>query len=62
MREAQVLQRFCGAMRSVGIPIYEQRLGKGTVQSVVDLGDLDELKFTSGKWLTAEGDWINEKE
>lgn len=59
---ASASEILAGAMRSVGIPIYgTTTFGKGTVQSVVDLGDLDELKFTSGKWVTAEGDWINEK-
>ena len=59
---ASASEILAGAMRSVDIPIYgTTTFGKGTVQSVVDLGDVDELKFTSGKWLTADGDWINEK-
>jgi len=59
---ASASEILAGAMRSVGIPIYgTTTFGKGTVQSVVDLGAADELKFTSGKWLTAEGEWINEK-
>lgn len=58
---ASASEILAGAMRSVGIPIYgTTTFGKGTVQSVVGLGATDELKFTSGKWLTADGEWINE--
>lgn len=58
---ASASEILAGAMRSVGIPIYgTTTFGKGTVQSVVELGPTDELKFTSGKWLTADGEWINE--
>ena len=58
---ASASEILAGAMHSVGIPLYGQTtFGKGTVQSVVSLGDSDEVKFTSGRWLTAEGDWINE--
>jgi carboxyl-terminal processing protease len=58
---ASASEILAGAMRSVGIPIYGQTtFGKGTVQSVVELGVDDEVKFTSGKWLTADGNWINE--
>lgn len=59
---ASASEILAGAMQSVGIPIYgTTTFGKGTVQSVVSLGVDDELKFTSGKWLTADGEWINEK-
>lgn len=59
---ASASEILAGAMQSVGIPIYgTTTFGKGTVQSIVELGTDDELKFTSGKWLTAEGEWINEK-
>lgn len=59
---ASASEILAGAMRSVGIPIYgNTTFGKGTVQSLVALRAEDELKFTSGKWLTAEGDWINEE-
>jgi len=59
---ASASEILAGAMESVGIPIYgTTTFGKGTVQSVVSLGANDELKFTSGKWLTADGEWINEK-
>ncbi len=59
---ASASEILAGAMHSVGIPLYGQTtFGKGTVQSVVSLGESDEVKFTSGKWLTAEGEWINEE-
>lgn len=35
--------------------------GKGTVQTVSYLEDGSNLKFTTGKWLTPNGNWINEK-
>lgn len=58
---ASASEILAGAMRSVNIPIYGMTsFGKGTVQSVVTLGANDEVKFTSGKWLTADGEWINE--
>ena len=34
--------------------------GKGTVQEVVDLEDGNQYKFTTKKWLTSKGKWINE--
>lgn len=59
---ASASEILAGAMRSAGIPIYgDTTFGKGTVQSVVELGEEDEVKFTSGKWLTADGEWINEE-
>lgn len=35
--------------------------GKGTVQTVSYLPDGSNLKYTTGKWLTPNGNWINEK-
>lgn len=35
--------------------------GKGTVQEVSYLDGGANLKFTTGKWLTPKGNWINEK-
>lgn len=59
---ASASEILAGAMRSVDIPIYgTTTFGKGTVQSILALGDNDEVKFTSGKWLTADGVWINEE-
>ena len=35
--------------------------GKGTVQSVVDITDNSELKYTNAKWLTPNGNWIHKE-
>ncbi|MFC4354664.1 S41 family peptidase [Chryseomicrobium palamuruense] len=35
--------------------------GKGTVQSVEDLEDGSNIKLTTAKWLTPDGNWIHEK-
>lgn len=58
---ASASEILAGAMRSVDIPIYgTTTFGKGTVQSVVSVTESDEVKYTSGKWLTADEEWINE--
>lgn len=41
----------------VGVNSY----GKGTVQSASDLSSGDTIKYTVQKWLTPDGNWINEK-
>lgn len=41
----------------VGLPSF----GKGTVQSVEDLDDGSNIKLTTAKWLTPNGNWIHEK-
>ncbi len=43
--------------RIVGINSY----GKGTVQSASDLKSGDTIKYTVQKWLTPDGNWVNEK-
>lgn len=35
--------------------------GKGTIQELITLPDNSEYKFTTKKWLTPRGNWINEK-
>ncbi len=35
--------------------------GKGTVQSVIDISDKSELKYTNAKWLTPNGNWIHKE-
>ena len=35
--------------------------GKGTVQEVLEQKDGSTIKLTTGRWLTANGNWINEK-
>ncbi|MFJ7736583.1 S41 family peptidase [Lysinibacillus sp. NPDC097287] len=48
---------------SSGVKIIgETSFGKGTVQQITPpLKDGSTLKFTTGKWLTPNGNWINEK-
>lgn len=41
----------------VGVNSY----GKGTVQKAYELSDGTSLKYTTQKWLTPKGNWINEK-
>ena len=43
--------------RVVGINSY----GKGTVQSASDLSNGDTFKYTVQKWLTPDGNWVNDK-
>lgn len=43
------------------IIIGETSYGKGTVQELVHLSNGKEYKFTTKKWLTSKGTWINEK-
>lgn len=51
---AGALSESAGA-KLVGINTF----GKGTVQTVNDLKDGASAKFTTGKWLTPNGNWIN---
>lgn len=41
--------------------IGETSYGKGTVQELIELSDGTEYKFTTKKWLSPKGVWINEK-
>ncbi|WP_208559953.1 S41 family peptidase [Marinilactibacillus kalidii] len=61
---ASASEILAGALsESADIPLIGQTtFGKGTIQNVVPLEDGDgEVKFTTGKWLTADGEWIHEK-
>lgn len=42
------------------IVVGENSFGKGTVQELITLSDGTEYKFTTKKWLTPKGNWINE--
>jgi len=53
---AGALSESAGA-KLVGVTSF----GKGTVQTVNTLPDGANLKYTTGKWLTPNGNWINEK-
>lgn len=41
--------------------VGEKTFGKGTVQTANDMTDGSNLKFTTAKWLTPDGNWIHEK-
>ncbi|MGD9678667.1 MAG: S41 family peptidase [Vulcanibacillus sp.] len=41
--------------------VGENSYGKGTVQNVYELDDGSNIKLTIAKWLTPDGNWINEK-
>ncbi len=44
------------------IPVVgETTFGKGTVQTAKNWNDGSNIKYTSAKWLTPNGNWINEK-
>lgn len=60
---ASASEILAGAMsESADIPLIGQTtFGKGTIQNVVPLTGNGEVKYTTGKWLTAKGTWINEK-
>ncbi|MGM9926492.1 MAG: S41 family peptidase [Bacillus sp. (in: firmicutes)] len=47
---------------SAGITVIgETSYGKGTVQTAKELEDDSTIKYTTAKWLTPNGNWINEK-
>lgn len=41
--------------------VGKNTFGKGTVQELKTLPDGEQYKFTTKKWLTPQGEWINEK-
>lgn len=50
------------ALKEVGYDVVgETSFGKGTVQQALPLGDGSTVKLTIFKWLSPEGNWINEK-
>ena len=53
---ASSLKETYGA-KLIGVTTY----GKGTVQSAYQLSNGSTLKYTTQKWLTPKGNWINEK-
>lgn len=57
---ASASEILAGAMQSVDIPLIgSNTFGKGTIQNVVPLSQDSEVKYTNGRWLTAEGEWID---
>ncbi|KKB41441.1 Carboxyl-terminal protease [Bacillus thermotolerans] len=60
---ASASEILAGALKEAeGYKVIGQRsFGKGTVQQPVPLGDGSNLKLTTHKWLTPEGNWIHGK-
>ncbi len=60
---ASASEILAGALKeSVGAKLIGlTSFGKGTMQEVLYMEDGANLKFTTGKWLTPDGNWINEK-
>ncbi|SFA91970.1 MULTISPECIES: S41 family peptidase [unclassified Bacillus (in: firmicutes)] len=47
---------------SAGVKLVgEKSFGKGTVQTAQDFPDGSNIKYTTAKWLTPEGNWIHKK-
>lgn len=60
---ASASEILAGALKEAeGYPVIgEASFGKGTVQQPVPLGDGSNLKLTTHKWLTPNGNWIHNK-
>lgn len=59
---ASASEILAGAIQHAGYPVIgKASYGKGTVQSLYTLSGGSEIKFTNRIWLTAAGEWINEK-
>lgn len=57
---ASASEILAGAMQSIDIPLIgTNTFGKGTIQSVLPVTEDGEIKFTNGRWLTADGEWID---
>jgi carboxyl-terminal processing protease len=60
---ASASEILAGALKEAGgYPVVGvTSFGKGTVQQSVDMGDGSNIKLTTYKWLTPDGNWIHEK-
>jgi carboxyl-terminal processing protease len=60
---ASASEILAGALKeSAGVPLIGVKtFGKGTVQTPKNLVDGSNLKLTTAKWLTPEGNWIHKK-
>lgn len=60
---ASASEILAGALKeSANVPLIGiKTYGKGTVQTPKDLDDGSNLKLTTAKWLTPNGNWIHEK-
>ncbi|WP_442342006.1 S41 family peptidase [Croceifilum oryzae] len=59
---ASASEILAGALKeSAGVPLVgETTFGKGTVQTAIDLADASNLKITVAKWLTPNGNWVDQ--
>jgi len=60
---ASASEILAGAVKeSANIPLVgEKSFGKGTVQRAQEFNDGSNMKFTTEKWLTPDGNWIHQK-
>ena len=60
---ASASEILAGAVKeSANIPLVgEKSFGKGTVQRAQEFNDGSNMKFTTEKWLTPNGNWIHQK-
>ncbi|NWQ42138.1 S41 family peptidase [Bacillus sp. EB106-08-02-XG196] len=60
---ASASEILAGAVsESAGVKLVgENTFGKGTVQTAKDFPDNSNIKFTTAKWLTPNGNWIHKK-
>jgi len=60
---ASASEILAGALHEAGgYPLVGVKsFGKGTVQQGIELSDKSELKLTTDKWLTPDGNWIHKK-
>lgn len=58
---ASASEMLAGALKEQygAIIVGKNSFGKGTVQELITLSDGTEYKFTTKKWLTPKGNWIN---
>lgn len=59
---ASASEILAGALKEgAGVPLVgETTFGKGTVQSAIDFEDGSNLKLTIAKWLTPNGNWVDQ--
>ncbi|MDQ0214887.1 carboxyl-terminal processing protease [Oikeobacillus pervagus] len=60
---ASASEILAGALKEAGhhTLIGQKTFGKGTVQQSIPLGDGSNIKLTTYKWLTPDGNWIHHK-
>jgi carboxyl-terminal processing protease len=60
---ASASEILAGALKEAGgyELVGETTFGKGTVQQSIEMEDGSNIKLTTFRWLTSDGNWINEK-